>query len=174
MESEPLLFSFDTEAALTVSAGRIAQSWQRAGHQPLVVGLSGGLGAGKTTWVRAMLTGLGYRGRVPSPTYTLVEHYLLDTLTLVHVDLYRLSSAGGSAANDDLESLGLRDWLADDRAWLLVEWPERAPTLAESLDLLIAFDLAGERRREVCLSAHSTAGSSALNGLRTESMHDSR
>jgi tRNA threonylcarbamoyladenosine biosynthesis protein TsaE len=168
-----MLFSFDTEAALTNSAGQIAQSWRRNGHQPLVVGLSGGLGAGKTTWVRAMLTGLGYRGRVPSPTYTLVEHYLLDTLTLVHVDLYRLSSAGGPSANDDLESLGLRDWLADDRAWLLVEWPERAPMLAESLDLLIAFDLAGDQRRKVCLSAHSTLGLSALHGLPKDSMCDS-
>jgi tRNA threonylcarbamoyladenosine biosynthesis protein TsaE len=168
-----LLIRFDTEAVLTDTAGQIAQSWQRDGHQPLVIGLSGGLGAGKTTWVRAMLRGLDYPGRVPSPTYTLVEHYLLDALTLVHVDLYRLPSAGGPAANDDLESLGLRDWLVDERVWLLVEWSERAPALAGSLDLSITFDLAGEGCRDVRLCAHSTAGTSALKGLSTNSMFNS-
>ena len=123
----------ETEAALAELAGVVARAWRTKGLHPLVVGLSGALGSGKTTWVRAMLRGLGHTGRVPSPTYTLLEQYSCAGLTLVHLDLYRL---GGDA---ELENLGLRDWLGDPSTWVLVEWPERAPQLARRCDLLIAF-----------------------------------
>src|SRR5690606_14279734 len=78
----------DSEEALASAAGETARRWAEAGLMPLVVALRGDLGTGKTTWVRAMLRGLGYRARVPSPTYTLVEHYVLPDagLTVVHLD----------------------------------------------------------------------------------------
>jgi tRNA threonylcarbamoyladenosine biosynthesis protein TsaE len=106
----------------------------------LLVGLSGELGAGKTTWVRGMLRGLGYAGRVPSPTYTLLEYYEVGALTVVHLDLYRLGEAR------ELEFLGLRDWLAQESIWLLAEWPERGGAFAESLDLRLRLEIEGEAR----------------------------
>jgi tRNA threonylcarbamoyladenosine biosynthesis protein TsaE len=66
--------------------------------------LQGELGAGKTTCVRSLLRALGVTGLVRSPTYTLVETYVLPTLTCVHVDLYRLQSL------TEVDELGLRDW----------------------------------------------------------------
>jgi tRNA threonylcarbamoyladenosine biosynthesis protein TsaE len=150
----------ESEAALTELAGLVARSWRDHGVCPLVVGLSGPLGGGKTTWVRAMLRGLGYRGRVPSPTYTLLEHYSSDGLSVVHLDLYRL---GGDA---ELENLGLRDWLGDPKSWILVEWPERAPQLARSCDLRIAFEEAGEERRRIVFDAATRAGIEALTAVR--------
>ena len=83
-----------------------------------VVTLSGDLGAGKTTLVRGMLRGLGFEGRVKSPSYGLVETYELDRLTVHHLDLYRLGDPG------ELEFLGLEDLLGPDSV-LLIEWPER-------------------------------------------------
>jgi tRNA threonylcarbamoyladenosine biosynthesis protein TsaE len=125
-------------------------------RRPLVVGLRGDLGSGKTTWARAMLRGLGYGGRVPSPTYTLLEHYSLDGLDIVHLDLYRLT---GDA---ELENLGLRDWLAEPATWLLVEWPERAPQLAAQCDLTLTFVEPGEGGRAVTFAAGTAAGIEAL------------
>ena len=79
-----------------------------------IIALSGDLGAGKTTFARGVLRGLGWAGEVPSPSFTLVQPY--PTMPEVwHVDLYRLESA------DEADALGL--WETD--AALLIEWPER-------------------------------------------------
>lgn len=100
--------------------------------------LQGELGAGKSTFARALIQALGHSGAVPSPTYTLVEPYEIGGRKLYHVDLYRLSDA------EELDFLGwseLRDGLA------LVEWPERVATLAASADIAIELSYEGEARR---------------------------
>jgi len=81
--------------------------------------LTGELGAGKTTLVRGMLRGLGFKGRVKSPSYGLVESYSLDSIIVHHLDLYRLGNP------EELDFIGFEDLLAPDSV-LLVEWPERA------------------------------------------------
>jgi len=162
---EGLTFCLDSEAALKAQAGEVALRWLDLGLGPLLVGLQGHLGVGKTTWVRGMLEGLGYPGRVPSPTYTLLEHYDLETITVVHVDLYRLASPGKLADSRELESLGLRDWLAERHTWLVVEWPDLAPALAARCDLEVGFEPTGAQRRTVRLRPQSETGEQAIKGL---------
>lgn len=102
-----------------------------------LVALQGELGAGKSTFARAMIREYGHQGPVPSPTYTLVEPYELRRFILYHVDLYRISSA------DELEFLGWTD-LADGLR--LVEWPERVPGLVDDADVLVTLRYAGPGR----------------------------
>ncbi len=102
-----------------------------------LIALQGELGAGKSTFARAMIRDYGHAGPVPSPTYTLVEPYSLPDFVLYHVDLYRIASP------DELEFLGWSD-LADGLR--LVEWPERVPGLVEEADLLITLRYAGAGR----------------------------
>ncbi|MBT9291218.1 tRNA (adenosine(37)-N6)-threonylcarbamoyltransferase complex ATPase subunit type 1 TsaE [Prosthecodimorpha staleyi] len=85
-----------------------------------VIALDGDLGAGKTTWARALIRALAGDAalEVPSPTFTLVQSYALPRFALAHFDLYRLGGA------DEMAELGLDEALADGAA--LVEWPERA------------------------------------------------
>ena len=147
---------FESEAALCAAASQAANGWRESGVSPLAVGLEGNLGAGKTTWVRAMLRGLGCTARVPSPTFTLLEHYELGELTVVHLDLYRLADAG------ELEFLGLRDWLSLPQVWLLVEWPERGGRFVESLDLTLRFEILPDERRRLTPEALTEAGRLAL------------
>ncbi|HUL82984.1 MAG TPA: tRNA (adenosine(37)-N6)-threonylcarbamoyltransferase complex ATPase subunit type 1 TsaE [Gammaproteobacteria bacterium] len=150
------VIDFRSESELVDFAGNAAARLRAARRWPLIVGLRGELGAGKTTWVRALLRGLGYGARVPSPTYTLLEHYSLGDLTVVHLDLYRLAS------EVELENLGLRDWLADEPTWVLVEWPDRAPALAARCDVqLLLEDLGGSARR-LTAEALTPAGIRAL------------
>lgn len=121
------------EADLAAVAARIA-AVLRPGD---VIALSGDLGAGKTTFARGVLRGLGWTGEVPSPSFTLVQTY--DIVPLVwHVDLYRLDSA------DEAEALGLDDvW---DEAAVLIEWPERLGDRLPSHALRLRLDGAGDFR----------------------------
>ena len=86
------------EAALAAIAANLAPAL-RPGD---IIALSGDLGAGKTTFARGILRGLGWAGEVPSPSFTLVQTYPTDPV-LWHVDLYRLATPG------DADALGLDD-----------------------------------------------------------------
>lgn len=88
-------------------------------HPPLVVTLTGDLGAGKTTLARAICEGYGVTGEVTSPTFALVHEYAAPRSTVFHLDLYRLES------ERDLQNIGWDDLLHGD-GLVLVEWPERA------------------------------------------------
>ena len=168
MTTVRIAFDADDEAAFAALAHAIAQHWRSEAPSSLLIGLSGALGAGKTTWVRAMLAGLGYRGRVPSPTYTLLEHYRVEHLDVVHVDLYRLGASDGAQrdASAELDALGLREWLARPHCWLLVEWPERAASLERSLDVRIEITTTAEDARRVAIALRSAPAQGLVDGLR--------
>ncbi|MCL1786882.1 MAG: tRNA (adenosine(37)-N6)-threonylcarbamoyltransferase complex ATPase subunit type 1 TsaE [Defluviitaleaceae bacterium] len=82
--------------------------------------LSGNLGAGKTVFTQGFAKGLGYEGRVTSPTFTLMNEYVGGRFPIYHFDLYRLE--GGE---EDLESIGYEDYFYGNGV-ALVEWAELA------------------------------------------------
>jgi tRNA threonylcarbamoyladenosine biosynthesis protein TsaE len=161
MGEPELTVDLDSEETLTELAGAFARALYSGRAWPLVIGLRGDLGSGKTTWVRAMLRGLGYSGRVPSPTYTLLEQYACGGLSVVHLDLYRLRSG------EELENLGLRDWLAEPQCWLAVEWPERAPELAARCDVTLELEIASSGGRCLKVTAETPLGIEALQAVRS-------
>jgi tRNA threonylcarbamoyladenosine biosynthesis protein TsaE len=91
----------------------------RASRPPLVIAISGPLGAGKTTLVQAICSGYGVSEPVTSPTFALVHEYHAARSLVYHVDLYRLTGP------DQLTALGW-DEITAAHALILVEWPERA------------------------------------------------
>lgn len=99
--------------------------------------LSGELGAGKSTFARAFIRAAGHTGTVPSPTYTLVEPYTLSRGSIYHVDLYRVN---------DEEELHYLGWNELGSGCRLVEWPDRAPGLAQQADLELTFSYADSGR----------------------------
>ncbi len=84
-----------------------------------VIYLQGPLGTGKTSLSRGLLSGLGYSGFVKSPSYTLIEHYQLPQVDLIHLDLYRIDDPSA------IVNLGLSYYLKNNSI-LLIEWPEKA------------------------------------------------
>ncbi|MDG2154911.1 MAG: tRNA (adenosine(37)-N6)-threonylcarbamoyltransferase complex ATPase subunit type 1 TsaE [Gammaproteobacteria bacterium] len=115
--------------------------------------LHGDLGAGKTTFSRGVLCALGYTGRVPSPTYTLIEPYELVPRPVYHMDLYRLRDGA------ELEFLALDDLPAN--ALFLVEWPERAGRALGPPDLVLQLTLDGAARK-LHIAAMSVSGAAVL------------
>jgi len=119
-----------------------------------VLALSGELGAGKTTLVRGLLRALGVTAVVRSPTYTLVELYPLEALTVVHADLYRLGDPA------ELDLLGLREWAQPGFLWC-IEWPERAAGRIPAPDVTLSL-LITPAAHEITAAAASRAGSAWL------------
>jgi tRNA threonylcarbamoyladenosine biosynthesis protein TsaE len=124
------------EVATAALATRLAGALQEG----LVIYLHGELGAGKTSFARALLTALGVGERIKSPTYSLIESYQAQGRPAWHLDLYRIADPG------ELEWLGL-DALSDPAALVLVEWPERGVGALPAPDLIVHLSYAGLGRR---------------------------
>jgi len=96
----------------------------------LNIWLEGDLGSGKTTLVRGVLKALGYTGTVKSPTYTLIEPYVVSRIDLYHFDFYRLTSP------EEFLDAGLDEYFSD-KGICFVEWPHQAVPYLASPDLII-------------------------------------
>lgn len=136
MSRQPQL-SVDTPDEMDALGQRIGESL----FDGAVIGLSGPLGAGKTTLARGIATGMGIDEGyvVSSPTYTIIQTYPCRGRVLHHLDLYRIKNP------EDLESTGYRDGI-DGKMVLLVEWPERESSVLPVENLVIRIDYEGEGR----------------------------
>lgn len=105
----------------------------------LTIYLHGDLGAGKTTFVRGLLHGLGHIGKVKSPTYTLVEPYVISRFNIYHFDLYRFADP------EEWDAAGFRDYF-NAQSLCLVEWPEKAGDLIPQADMDVTLTIEKDGR----------------------------
>ena len=108
--------------------------------------LSGDLGAGKTSFVRAALRALGYSGMVKSPSFTLVEPYCFHDYEIYHADLYRLNTV------QELNDIGFCEYFSD-HSICFIEWPEKALGYLPSPTHRIDIKIEGENTRILKLTA---------------------
>ncbi|HSI44204.1 MAG TPA: tRNA (adenosine(37)-N6)-threonylcarbamoyltransferase complex ATPase subunit type 1 TsaE [Methylotenera sp.] len=139
------------EAATLDFGGALAKALQPG----LIMYLHGNLGAGKTTLVRGLLHAAGHPGKVKSPTYTLVEPYLLGAYNIYHFDLYRFTD------DEEWEAAGFRDYF-NPQSVCIIEWPEKAENVLPVPDVNITFTIK-ESGRTVRLYAHSESGQRYLD-----------
>ena len=150
--------NLDDEAATLACGTRFAKSLQAG----LIVYLHGDLGAGKTTFTRGVLRGLGHMSKVKSPTYTLVEPYetlLNDNFKcmLYHFDLYRFTS------EDEWEAAGFREYF-NAQTVCMIEWPEKAKQVLPQADIDVQFSIYNAGR-QVQISAGTTLGNQCLENF---------
>ncbi|MFV5214943.1 tRNA (adenosine(37)-N6)-threonylcarbamoyltransferase complex ATPase subunit type 1 TsaE [Azonexus caeni] len=144
------VFDLPDEAATQCLGAELAQALQPG----LVIYLEGDLGAGKTTLARAMIRALGYSGPVKSPTYALVEVYVVSSLYLYHFDFYRFESP------EEFLDAGFGEYF-NDASVCLVEWPDKAAGCVPAPDLRILLRHAGGARVAE-LAAISERGASCV------------
>ncbi len=154
--SPPLLLDLADEAATLALGVEIA----RVLAPGVCIHLSGDLGAGKTTLSRGILRGLGFEGRVKSPTYTLVELYVISKLNLYHFDFYRFNEP------EEWNDAGFRD-LFNGTNICLVEWPEKAGDLLPPPDLKIQLEPSPAMGRKALIQAQTPRGQPLLQALQS-------
>lgn len=115
-----------------------AKLWEVLPSKSLVF-LNGELGAGKTTLVRGVLRATGYNGAVKSPTFTIVEEYLIGGRKILHFDLYRITDP------EELEWIGIRDYMAQD-SLCFIEWSELGRGFLPQPDLILNLTINGQER----------------------------
>ncbi|AKZ66111.1 tRNA (adenosine(37)-N6)-threonylcarbamoyltransferase complex ATPase subunit type 1 TsaE [Candidatus Palibaumannia cicadellinicola] len=123
---EKVLIPLIDETATVTFGAKLAASCQES----CVINIYGDIGTGKTTFCRGVIQALGFPGKVKSPTYTLVESYLLARWNVYHFDLYRLSNT------EELEYMGIQDYFYN-RYLFLIEWPQSCEGLLPTMDLSI-------------------------------------
>ncbi|HYE22596.1 MAG TPA: tRNA (adenosine(37)-N6)-threonylcarbamoyltransferase complex ATPase subunit type 1 TsaE [Verrucomicrobiae bacterium] len=120
-----------TETRVKKLASDLAKEYK---EQDIVIGLSGQLGAGKTTFAKSFATELGVK-KVKSPTFIVVSEYKLKDKRFYHIDFYRLTHL------DQLQSLGLTDLLHSKKRIVLIEWVDKFPEIREACDIIIKFKI---------------------------------
>ena len=156
--TENLKIDLPDETATLALGAAIARDLQTG----TTIYLSGDLGAGKTTFVRGLLRALSFEGRVKSPTYALVELYVISKLNLYHFDFYRFREP------EEWHEAGFRD-LFNQSNICLVEWPEKARDLLPPPDLHLTLTsqlIANRESRTADLRAHSARGQAMIEMLR--------
>ncbi|MDA9007898.1 tRNA (adenosine(37)-N6)-threonylcarbamoyltransferase complex ATPase subunit type 1 TsaE [Porticoccaceae bacterium] len=160
MTAEPInqmQILLEDEQKMQVFGEKIAQVIGQI-NAPLLILLNGDLGAGKTTLSRGILNGLGHRGSVKSPTYTLVEPYDLEIGKVFHFDLYRLVDP------EELYDIGFNDYLTEAQL-CMIEWPDKGGSLLPKADISLQINSNGTGR-QVILTAQTSLGSQCVNELR--------
>lgn len=130
---------FLADELATEQLGRDLAAVVKASGQGVTVFLEGNLGMGKTTLCRGFMRGLGHKGAVKSPTYTLVEPYEHLVPHSYHFDLYRLGDA------EELEYMGIRDYFGGQDV-CLIEWAERGAGVLPEPDLVVVLSREGDGR----------------------------
>jgi tRNA threonylcarbamoyladenosine biosynthesis protein TsaE len=120
-----------------------------------VFALYGLLGAGKSVFSRSFARACGVKGPIPSPTFTIVQEYKIDETIygfkrLYHMDLYRIPDSENALA------FGIDEFLDDNSAIKLIEWPERIEDILPPDTLQIKIDHLEEEKREITLSSKKT------------------
>ncbi|MDE6501410.1 MAG: tRNA (adenosine(37)-N6)-threonylcarbamoyltransferase complex ATPase subunit type 1 TsaE [Ruminococcus sp.] len=109
-----------------------------------MIAYKGGLGAGKTTFTRGIASGLGLGDCVSSPTFTLVNEYRGENITLYHFDMYRIQT------EDGLESTGFFDYPFEDNI-AVIEWSENIADFLPKSTIYITINTVGENDREIII-----------------------
>ena len=130
-----------------------------------IVIFSGELGGGKTTFISGLADGLGIKENLSSPSFTILNQYILGKLKLMHIDFYRLDGV------DEFDNIGLDDHIYDDSAILCIEWGEKIKQYIKKDYLNIGFEYIIEdeesmNKRIIRLKSSSDYWDKKLNKLK--------
>lgn len=135
---------------MNIEATRFASTLKPSTKGAIIVALEGDLGAGKTTFARAVARHFGVEENVTSPTFVIEKMYKTENgpfARLIHIDAYRLKTA------HELDVLGWQEIIAETSNLVLIEWPERVLGAVPAHAITIKFAFVDEGVREIIYAA---------------------
>lgn len=155
------IYNISSEKAMMKLGRALAKVCVNAVIHKCIIYLQGELGAGKTTLTRGFLRELGYTQSVKSPSYTIVEPYVVNEIKIYHFDLYRL------AHSEELAYIGARDYFSEE-AICLIEWPDNGKGFVPEADIICSLTINESciNKRLVTISDHSIIGRSIMQNLK--------
>ena len=123
-----------------------------------VICLHGELGAGKTTLTKGVAAGVGFAGRVTSPTFGLAREYRGKRLSIYHIDLYRV-------ADKETGDIGLEEFVSDPRGVCVIEWPQAGLAYLPTDRLELALSTRRDGGRTIWLKGTGARSKAVLKGL---------
>ena len=127
--------------ASTEETQKLGESFSKNLKPGNIVALIGNLAAGKTSFVKGVLKGLGYKYEVTSPTFTLINEYYAKS-KVIHVDFYREENI------TRWNELGFQNMINSDSI-ILIEWADLIPDLLPNIDYKLHFEHNGEDKRRI-------------------------
>jgi tRNA threonylcarbamoyladenosine biosynthesis protein TsaE len=147
-------------AAKTGAYGRSFARLLKAGD---IAGLTGELGAGKTRFIKGVAAAFGIKAKdIISPTFNLVKEHKAGRLIIYHFDFYRLKN------KEELDKIGYRDYIADERAITLIEWPDRIKEVWKDLDWIVRIEHKGSNKRLIKIFKSKVKSQNSKVGQKTQ------
>ena len=136
----------------------VAKKFSKAISLPLIVGLKGDLGVGKTAFIRSFIKLYNKDEKVKSPTFSLVEEYIYDKISIIHADLYRIKK-------NEKNYLNYPDYISEN-SLIIIEWVKNDKKIMLKSDIIIEINIMGKDQREINIDAISIKGKSVIQNIK--------
>ena len=148
-------FTVQTEKEMAT----LAHKFSEAIILPIIVGVNGYLGAGKTTFIRNLIRVYKADEKVKSPTFSIVEEYNYSNIDITHADLYRVKK-------DEQNYIDFRDYYSKN-SLIIIEWIENDISLMKKSDIIIDIEiLKNTDIRQVSFAGNSSKGKQSIQNIR--------
>jgi len=138
-----------------------ANKFSKVVKPPLIIGISGELGVGKTSFIRNLIKTYKNNERVKSPTFSIVEEYEYNDIKIVHADLYRINK-------NERNYIDFNSYYSDD-CLILIEWIENDLKLMRNSDIIININILGKKdSREIKLVGNSLNGKKLIKKIKND------
>ena len=136
----------------------LAKKFNQSISLPIIVGINGELGSGKTVFVRSLIRSYNRNEKVKSPTFSLVEEYKFKKINIIHIDLYRIKK-------NEKNYLNYPDYISEN-SLIIIEWVKNDKKIMLKSDIIIEINIMEKDQREIKIDAISIKGKRIIQNIK--------
>jgi tRNA threonylcarbamoyladenosine biosynthesis protein TsaE len=136
----------------------LAKKFNQSISLPIIVGINGELGSGKSVFVRSLIRSYNKNEKVKSPTFSLVEEYKFKKINIIHIDLYRIKK-------NEKNYLNYPDYISEN-SLIIIEWVKNDKKIMLKSDIIIEINIMEKDQREIKIDAISIKGKRIIQNIK--------